>query len=257
MNFFYELERQATTKSSANREFLVYQDKSWTYKEVYDIAIKFGTWLKKTYAIAPREVVAMDFMNSPLFVFLWMGIWSIGATPAFINYNLTGDPLIHSVQSSTARVLFVDEEIRHQFSQEVVDKLGAPDARDSKGSIEIVYFNAALEQEILIIQGVREPDLSRKAGRLDTAILIFTSGTTGLPKAGIVSWQKCLLITGFVPPFLGLKTSDRYYTVGDLISATALLLTEPVHAPLPLLRRHVRCRRHSHDRQHPYPRPPF
>ena len=215
VNLFYELERQATTKSSANREFLVYQDKSWTYKEVYDISIKFGTWLKKTYAIAPREVVAMDFMNSPLFVFLWMGIWSIGATPAFINYNLTGDPLIHSVRSSTARIVFVDEEIKHQFSQEVVDKLGATDVRDGKGSIQIVHFDAALEQEILSVQGVREPDLSREAGRLDTAILIFTSGTTGLPKAGIVSWQKCLLITGFVPPWLGLKTSDRYYTVSD------------------------------------------
>lgn len=216
MNLFYELERQATTKSSANREFLVYQDKSWTFKEAYDIAIKFGTWLKTTYAIAPREVVAMDFMNSPLFVFLWMGIWSIGATPAFINYNLTGDPLIHSVKSSTARVLFVDEEIRHQFSQEVVDKLGAPDARNGNGSIQIVYFNATLEQEILSVQGVREPDLSRKAGRLDIAVLIFTSGTTGLPKPGLVSWQKCLLITGFVPLWLRLKTSDRFYTVGNL-----------------------------------------
>ena len=109
----------------------------------------------------------------------------------------------------------MDEEIKHQFSQEVVDELGAPDVRDGKGSIEIVDFSAALEQEILSIQGVREPDLSRKAERLDTALLIFTSGTTGLPKAGIVSWQKCLLITGFMRPWLGLKTSDRYYTVGD------------------------------------------
>ena len=232
MNLFYELERQATTKSSANREFLVYQDKSWTYKEVYDIAIKFGTWLKKTYAIAPREVVAMDFMNSPLFVFLWMGIWSIGATPAFINYNLTGDPLIHSVKSSTARVLFVDEEIKHQFSQEVVDKLGAPDVRAGKGSIQIVYFDAALEQDMLSVQGVREPDLSRKAEKLDTALLIFTSGTTGLPKAGIVSWQKCLLITGFVPPWLGLKTSDRYYTVGDFSrTRTSASINRPSACP--------------------------
>ena len=244
MNLFYELERHATTKSSATREFLVYQDKSWTYKEVYDTAIKFGTWLKKTYAIAPGEVVAMDFMNSPLFVFLWLGIWSIGATPAFINYNLTGDPLIYSVKSSTARVLFVDDEIRHQFSQEVVDKLGAPDVTDGKGSIQIVYFDAALEQEILSIQDVREPDLSRKAGRLDTAILIFTSGTTGLPKAGIVSWQKCLMITGFVPPWMGLKTSDRYYTVGNIphtrtSASTNRISACPSTTPLPRCARSV------------------
>lgn len=120
------------TKKTASIEFLVYEEKSWTYKEVYDIVLKYGTWLKTTYAIAPKEIVAMDFMNSPLFIFLWMGIWSIGATPAFINYNLTGDPLVHSVKSSAARILFVDPEVKTQFTREVVDTFASPKARDGK-----------------------------------------------------------------------------------------------------------------------------
>ena len=216
MNLFYELERHATAPSSANREFFVYQDKSWTYKEVYEIVIKFGTWLKFTYAIAPKEVVAMVFTNSPIFIFLWMGLWSIGATPAFINYNLTGDPLVHCVKTSTARVLFVDDQIKHQFSQAVVNKLGASNAGHTQGPVQIVYFNSALEQEILNVQGVREPDLARKTARLEIAILIFTSGTTGLPKPAVISWQKCLLLNGFLPKWLSMKTTDRYYTVGPL-----------------------------------------
>ena len=230
VNLFYDLERHATDKKTSNNEFLVYEGKSWTYKEVYEIALKYGTWLKTKYAIAPREVVAMDFMNSPLFIFLWMGIWSIGATPAFINYNLTGDPLVHSVKSSTARTLFVDPEIKSQFSQEVVDTLASPKARDSKGPVEVVYFNSALEQDILSVQGVREPDESRKAGKLDIAILISTSGTTGLPKPAVVSWQKCLLLTGFMPQWLGMKKSDRYYTVSPHFSIMPRLSTNQCSA---------------------------
>ena len=155
----------------------------------------------------------MDFINSPLFIFLWFGLWSIGAVPAFINYNLTGEPLLHSVKTSTARILFVGEDLREQFSPEVADTLTSPEARGGKGPIQVVHFNQALEQHIMAIDGIREPDESRTAVRLDLALLIFTSGTTGLPKAGFVSWQKVQMLSNFVPGWLGLKRSDRFYTV--------------------------------------------
>jgi len=224
LNLFYALEQHATTKSTANHPYLMYEGKSWTYKEVYEIALKYGSWLKQKYAIAPREVVAMDFMNSPWFIFLWFGLWSIGAVPALINYNLTGDPLLHSVKTSTTRILFVDEEIKKQFTPEVEDTLASAKARDGKGPVQVVHFNSALEKHILSFDGVREPDQSRTAVRLDLALLIFTSGTTGLPKAGFVSWQKIHLLTGFVPGWLGLKKTDRYYTVSLSSSLAEILL---------------------------------
>lgn len=213
VNLFYVLEQHATSKSTAHSPYLMYEGRSWTYKEVYDIVLKYGTWFKKEYAIAPKEVVAMDFMNSPYFIFMWFGLWSIGAVPAFINYNLTGDALLHSVKTSTARILFVDEEIKPKFTSEVVDMLASPNARNGKGAVQVVYFTPAIERQILSTDGVRESDQSRTVVRLDLAILIFTSGTTGLPKAGFVSWQKILMLTDFVPGWLGLRKTDRYYTV--------------------------------------------
>lgn len=216
INLFYTLEQHATTKSTADNEFLVYQGSSWTYKEFYEIVLRYGTWLKTTYAIAPKEVVAMDFMNSPQFVFLWLGLWSIGAVPAFINYNLTGEPLLHSIKTSTSRILFVDPEVKHQFSQQVTDTLDSGQARDGKGPVQTVFLDTALEQQILSLDGIREPDPSRSTTRLDMCLLIFTSGTTGLPKAAFVSWQKIHLISGFFPNWFGLKKTDRYYTVSSL-----------------------------------------
>ena len=211
VNLFYVLEHHATTKARANHHFLVYEGKSWTFQETYHIVLQYGTWLKNTFAIAPKEVVAIDFMNSPYFVFLWLGLWSIGAVPAFINYNLTGDPLLHCIRSSTARLVIVDPEVKAQFTPEVADTLAS--TQGEKRPIQVVFLDNAIEQQILGLQGVREPDSSRSVMRLDLAILIFTSGTTGLPKPGYVSWQKCLLLGNFVPTWLGLKKSDRYYTV--------------------------------------------
>lgn len=216
INLFYTLEQHATTKRTADHQFLVYEGKSWTFKEGYDTVLRYGTWLKTTHAIAPKEIVAVDFMNSPQFVFLWLGLWSIGAIPAFINYNLTGRPLLHSLKTSTTRIVFVDPQIKHQFTQEVTDTLASSNARDGKGPIQTVHFDVALEQHISRLLGVREPDKSRGAVRLDLAVLIFTSGTTGLPKPGFVSWQKVVLLSNFLPVWLGMKTIDRYYTVRAL-----------------------------------------
>ena len=213
VNLFYFLEQHATSKGTADHPFLVYEGKSWTFKETYGIVLKYGTWLKAVHAIAPKEVVAMDFMNSPQFVFLWLGLWSIGAVPGFINYNLTGDPLLHSIKTSTARLVIVDPEVEANFTQEVTDGLASPEAQDGNGPIGVVHLDAPTEQHILSLQGKRESDHSRRAVRLDLALLIFTSGTTGLPKPGFVSWQKILLLAGFMPTWLGMTRHDRYYTV--------------------------------------------
>lgn len=224
LSLFYSLEQHATIKSTADHAFLMYQGKTWTYKEAYDIVLKYGTWLKTIHGIVPREVVAMDFMNSPVFIFLWLGLWSLGATPAFINYNLIGDPLLHSVKTSAARVMFVDQKIKPRFTKEITDTLESVKARDGKEPVQTVFFDTTLEEQIMGTEAVREPNSSRSAVRLDMAMLIFTSGTTGLPKPATVSWQKIGLLTGFMPSWFSLTKSDRYYTCMPLYHSSAALL---------------------------------
>ncbi len=213
-NLFYTLESHAQARSTANHPFIVYEGRSWTYKEVYDIVLKYGTWLKVTYNIAPKEIVAMDFMNSPQFAFIWLGLWSIGAHPAFINYNLTGKPLLHCVRTSTARLLIIDKEVRGSFSQEVLDELASLSFRDGKGPVEVTFFTLEIESQVLSTEGVREPDSSRSGAKAhEMANLIYTSGTTGLPKPAIVSWNKGLIGGNFVSFWMGCKRKDRFYTV--------------------------------------------
>ena len=214
VNLFYTLEDHAQARSTANHPFIVYEGREWTYKEVYNVVLKYGTWLKTTYRVAPKEIVAMDFMNSAQFGFIWLALWSIGANPAFINYNLTDKPLLHCVRTSTARLLLVDNEVRNSFSKEVLDELDSTSFRDGKGPVEVVFFTPEIESQILRTEGVREPDSSRSGATGNTmANLIYTSGTTGLPKPAIVSWNKDLLGGNFVTGWMGHKRKDRFYTV--------------------------------------------
>lgn len=213
VNLFYYLEKHATARNTADRSFIVFNGKEWTFKEVYDTVLRYGTWLKKNFAIAPGDVIAIDFMNSAHFVFIWLALWSLGARPAFINYNLSGKPLLHCIKTSTTRVVLVDENTKAQFTPEVLEAVASPSFRDGKGPVEVVFFSEALEQQILAGKGEREPESVRSGVQAhEMASLMFTSGTTGLPKAAIVSWHKTT-VGGEFASLMMAKPNDRYYSV--------------------------------------------
>src|SRR5690606_27493046 len=65
---FYLLEEAATSPASKDRIFLIYQGNSWTYAEAYQIVLKYGTWFKERFNIKKGDIVAMNFMNSNVFI---------------------------------------------------------------------------------------------------------------------------------------------------------------------------------------------
>jgi acyl-coenzyme A synthetase/AMP-(fatty) acid ligase len=204
LNMFYTLENHAQGKL-ANEVFIIFEGRQWTYKETYQLVLKYGTWLMKKYGVKPKQIVAMDFMNSEKFIFVWLGLWSIGAKPAFINYNLTGKALAHCIQVSSACLALVDSEVEH---------CATADVRKEVAKVEFVIFTPDLEAEIEATEAVRAPDWTRSEDKSQNmAKLVFTSGTTGLPKPAIVSWAKTNFGAMLTPNWTSLARPDVFYTV--------------------------------------------
>ncbi|KAJ5222266.1 uncharacterized protein N7469_008506 [Penicillium citrinum] len=225
LNLFYALEGRALSPATADHDFVVYNGRTWSYRETYLMALRYGAWFKNVHDVRPKDVVAMDFMNSSTFIFMVLGLWSIGAVPAFINYNLTGKPLIHSVRVSTAKLLIVDEEVRNCFPPEQLEILTSSSFRDGKGPVDVVFHTPEVEAQVLEMEPTREDDKVR-AGvtQRDMALLIYTSGTTGLPKAAIVSWKKCWAGSLFISNWLKIGPSDRFFTCMPLYHSSACIL---------------------------------
>lgn len=206
---------------------MIYEDKSWTFKQTYDLSLRYAGWLHHTLGIQPKEIVAVDFMNCPDFIFLTLGLWSLGAVPAFINYNLSGAALIHCVKISTARVLLVDPDIAHNLTPEVKDAFAAPNFRNNAFPLETVTLEKSFATSLPYFPPYRAPDSARATTPGNPGTLIFTSGTTGLPKAAIMPWER-LGVGIFVAGWQGLrpvytKKPDRYYTCMPLYHASAFL----------------------------------
>lgn len=181
LNIFYTLEARALDKSSATRTFLKVKGKSYTYRQLYEMTLKYGTYFKQKYGVQKNEVVAMDFVNSDLFIWVWFGLWSIGAKPAFINYNLTNKPLIHTIKTSTARYCFAMKQFKQEkYEGDVLNELSGPNFREEGGPVQVVFWDDAVQAEIAATTPIRAPDSERSGQELKgMAALIYTSGTTG------------------------------------------------------------------------------
>lgn len=214
LNHFYRLEDHALS-SHSNRVLLIFEGRQWTYREVYDRALSYGSWLKQKHDVKAKEIVAVDFINSEQFIFLWFGLWSIGAKPAFINYNLTSKALSHCIRVSTAQLVLVDPGVAENVTHEVKDELK---------NVQFIILSPELQVEAASVKGVRQPDSERSEEKLQNlSMLIYTSGTTGLPKPAIVSWNKVITGANIVPWWLNFKTTDIFYSVSypSIISRNA------------------------------------
>jgi acyl-CoA synthetase (AMP-forming)/AMP-acid ligase II len=176
--------------------------------------------------------VAMDFTNKPEFLFVMMGLLCIGAVPALINYNLTSSPLIHCIKSADVKLLIFDPEIssnvqsvHSELSQSGIRILALLDHNDVPLESTISWCDCVSVESVESHSAERPPDSLRSGVTLiDMEALMFTSGTTGRPKAAIVSFDKL----GFAPMMFHrwaqLKTTDRFYTCMPLYHGTALIL---------------------------------
>lgn len=230
-NSFYFLEDYAHDPRIKDKLFILYQGRSWTFIETYDMVLRYAGYLYSHHSIQPGETIALDFMNSAQFVFLIIAVWSLGATPAFINYNITSTAFVHCVRVSTARLLIIDPEVEPTaLTEETRATLQVPNFHNDTSPLEITIWTEILQISLEDYPPFRAPN-SVRSGAIarSPCVLIFTSGTTGLPKAAIVPWDRVAAGSGLMARWAGLrpvisKNPDRYYTSMPLYHGSAFML---------------------------------
>ncbi|OAA55148.1 AMP-dependent synthetase/ligase [Cordyceps fumosorosea ARSEF 2679] len=216
LNLFSDLGYWATRPDHADLPILLQpQGRTWTYAQLYDAALRYGYWLKAELGVKPKQVVAMYYTTSDMFIVTWMALWSIGATPAFINHFLTGKGLAHCLNVSGAAVCLVEPALAAQVQEVEADI----------SPMRVAVVTPEVQKLAFSSPAVRYSDEIRKfESKSDVALLIYTSGTTGFPKAAVMSWARVIWFCAMTGNCLGLGKGHTIFSAMPFYHGMASLI---------------------------------
>ncbi|KAG9249801.1 isopenicillin n-CoA synthetase [Emericellopsis atlantica] len=148
----------------------------YTWRQAYERVCQYGNYFKGLQ-VKPSEHVAIYMINSPELLLVWMGLLSIGAAPALVNYNLASDALIHCVRLSDCRILM------HSSDAGCAGRIH--DAEQHLKDMGVVSLELAGSVANSIAEtSTQTPQVSCfEDSKIHPLAIMYTSGTTGLPKA--------------------------------------------------------------------------
>ena len=185
--------------------------------------------LAERHGIRHGDAVAMMIENRIAFLTVLFGICKLGAVAGLINTNQRREVLVHSVGTIGAKAFVVGAEL-----EEAVDEVrGELDLADGQyvWIADPALPDASAPSWARPLDD-RDESLTATAPAAtaeitldDPCFYIFTSGTTGLPKAAIVSNERVFRgMQGFGVITLNVRASDRLYNCLPLYHSTGLIV---------------------------------
>ncbi|XP_017694076.1 PREDICTED: long-chain fatty acid transport protein 3 [Lepidothrix coronata] len=172
----------------------------------------------------PGDTVGLLVGNEPRFVWGWFGLAALGARPAFLGTALRPAGLRHCLRGCGARAVLVSDEL---FGS--VEPL-LPTLREDGVAVWVLGRGpyppgvVALQELLDTASDQLEPeDVWEPRDMNETCLYIFTSGTTGLPKAARVSHLKSIMCLGFYE-LVGASSGDVVYLALPLYHMAGALL---------------------------------
>ena len=181
-----------------DKPFLTFEERTVTWGEFNALANQYAVFFREQ-GISAKDCVALFMENRIEFLACMVALSKLGAIAALINTNIVGKSLLHCIRSVSAVACVVGEELLTPFDS-VRDEIDCPNDKvfyvADLGEVSCPSYMLNLGE--LAAKNPTENLLSSTQVRAkDVALYIFTSGTTGLPKAGIMSHQRYIRAARF------------------------------------------------------------
>ncbi len=185
---------------------------SATWNEYYERARATGLGLW-SLGVRKGNMVSILSENRLEWLYADMGALGIGACIIPIYPTLPSDEIEYIINNSESKVILPENKAQLKKVLEVLDKCPSIEKiivmedKDATGHPKIMSFNALLE--LGRKKYVEDPSLFEKLSKEvtadDLATLVYTSGTTGLPKGAMIShgnvWWIVQSLDAVQPPF--------------------------------------------------------
>jgi fatty-acyl-CoA synthase len=149
--------------------------RSFTYREVFERSNALAGKLKATYGVQKGDRVAILAMNEPETIFLFFALQRLGAMLVPVNFRFAPREVDHVLRDSDPKLFIYQEEFAATIARLESKPAQSLPFESNAGLKSLVFANAPARP--LEVQG-----------EMDSPVMIlYTSGTTGLPKGALVT----------------------------------------------------------------------
>jgi fatty-acyl-CoA synthase len=197
-----------------------------TYRALAARSNRYARWALDQ-GLAKGDVVCLLMPNRPEYMAIWLGITSVGGVVALLNTNLAGPSLAHCINIVAPKHVIVAGELMDPLTAALPDLAGV-----TKIWTHGIGKFPRIDRDIERRTGERLRDVDRRSLTIaDRALLLYTSGTTGLPKAANVSHGRLMQWSHWFAGMMDAQPGDRmynclpmYHSVGGVLATGAVLV---------------------------------
>ncbi|WP_417813070.1 AMP-binding protein [Thalassospira alkalitolerans] len=205
LNAGVELTDRLVEQGFGDNTALIGNGRQRTYKELSDWTNRIAHALVEDYGVKPGNRIMIRSANNPAMVACWLAATKAGAVVINTMPMLRAGELAQIVDKAEIEFALCDTRL--------MDELVAC-AKDSKFLTKVIGFDGTANHDaeldrIALTKSVKFDAV--KTGRDDVALLGFTSGTTGQPKATMHFHRDLLIIAdGYAKEVLNVTPDDVF-----------------------------------------------
>jgi fatty-acyl-CoA synthase len=178
-----------------------------TYSELSALSRRYSRWALAR-GLQSGDRVGLMMENGPDYIAIWIGLSRIGVVVALLSPRLVGASLLHCIDAVALQHLIVEAA-----------NLDALALALGPASAPRIYVHGAEHRDFeridLAVRRFPPNPLGADEGDRpllsDVALLIFTSGTTGMPKAAFVSHYRIVMWSEWFAGIIDARAEDRLY----------------------------------------------
>ena len=206
MNAGVELLDHMCETGHGDSPVLHYEETTWTYSELRDLADRIAKVLVEDHGLVPGNRVLLRAANNPMLVACWCAVLKAGGICVTTMQLLRARELVYIVEKAEVRHALCDISLAEAMEETITRK---PELA------ETLYFTAtggggaSLDKAVAgKTGGFQNCDTAAD----DTALIAFTSGTTGTPKATMHFHRDVIAMCDCFPRSFGMAEPHDIFT---------------------------------------------
>ncbi|WP_313197515.1 AMP-binding protein [Rhizobium sp.] len=205
MNAGVELTDRMVERGFGDHTALIGNGRQRTYKELTDWTNRIARALTEDYGVKPGNRILIRSANNPAMVACWLAATKAGAVVVNTMPMLRSGELAKIIDKAEVTLALCDTRL--------MDELVAA-AKESDFLTQVIGFDGTANHDAELDRAALNKPVkfeAVKTGRDDVALLGFTSGSTGVPKATMHFHRDILIIAdAYAKEVLGVRSDDIF-----------------------------------------------